>query len=343
MKTVFSSSREIPHLWAHQTQSHASAGSVSFEGVKFRSYRTVIAQLVKVSRSETVAVFDSCKYSPTTARHQSLALSAVSHLRRYYVRRAERGTYDLTPNASDVAAKLRDVENIIKECAAGSHFARLERIKGIPSRVDEVREFAKIFKLGAVKLSPEIKKALKPETVAQFQARADKAQAEMNSPAAIAKRAKGAAYRLKKKLAEKAADDERRERLRIEAQEKHALHVLDWRAGRSNHIPYVYGFTGLTPTALRLAKDDGRDVVETSMGARVPLSAALKLFRFCEKTRAAGFEFIPAHEFKVGHYALQMITAEGAARIGCHFLAFEEMAALFASLTPEQIAGGANA
>lgn len=343
MKTVFSNSREIPHLWAHQTQSEARAGNVSFRGLKFYSYSTVIAQLVE-TRGGMVAVFDSCRYSVSTAKHQSLALSAVSHLPRYYVRRGERGTYDLTPSRADVAAKIQEIADTVAavEAGAGSHKARFERIQGLADRVEQVRQFAKVFKLGAPVIPPTVRKALKPETLAAYQARAEKAEAAKNTPAAIAKREKAALYRAKKKAAEEQAEKERREKIVAEANAKHAGFVAEWRAGAINHIPFVYGYTGGTPDAVRLIQDDGRDVVETSRGARVPLSAALKLFRYCQRVRENGRDFVPQSEFKVGHYALNMITAEGAARVGCHLLAFDEMAALFAKLTPEQIAGGAN-
>jgi hypothetical protein len=343
MKTVFSSSREIPHLWAHQTQSSARAGNVSFEGLKFYSYRTVIAQLVETKPGQFVAVFDSCRYSVSTAKHKGLALFATSHLARYYVRRARKGNDSLTPNASDLSEKLREISDTIKECEAGrgSHKARFERMQSLPARVEQVREFAKVFKLGALSLSNDIKKALKPETLAEYQARAAKADAARNTPAAIAKRAKGAEYRARKKAAQEAEAKERRAAALREAMQRNAEHVAQWRAGTSNHIPYAYGVE--MPVMVRLIQDDGRDVVETSKGARVPLSSALKLFSYCQRVRELGREFIPSQEFKVGHYALQMITAEGAARVGCHLLPFDEMAALFAKLSPEQIAGGANA
>jgi hypothetical protein len=344
MKTVFSSSREIPHLWAHQTQSSARAGNVSFEGLKFYSYRTVIAQLVETKPGQFVAVFDSCRYSVSTAKHQSLAQSAVSHLLRYYVRRARKGNDSLTPNASDVSEKLREISDTIKECEAGrgSHKARFERMQSVPARVEQVREFAKVFKLGALSLPNEIKKALKPETLAEYQARAAKAEAARNTPAAIAKRAKGAEYRARKKAQAEAELQERRRIAALAFAEQQKEQIALWRTGAKAYFSHGYGMNSIPPM-VRLIQDDGRDVVETSMGARVPLCAALKLFNYCQRVRELGREFIPSQEFKVGHYALQMITAEGAARVGCHLLPFDEMAALFAKLTPEQIAGGAEA
>ena len=76
MKTVYASNAEIPHLWAHQSQSNARASSVSFDGEYVYSYRTQMGRILKAG----VAVMLNCtSYSVSTARHQVCINRSVSH------------------------------------------------------------------------------------------------------------------------------------------------------------------------------------------------------------------------------------------------------------------------
>lgn len=61
-----------------------------------------------------------------------------------------------------------------------------------------------------------------------------------------------------------------------------------------------------------------KDHVETSKGARVPLSAAIRLFQAARHCRDTNDSFnVP---MSVGAYKLDKIDAQGNARIGCHYL-----------------------
>jgi hypothetical protein len=85
MKQVFTS-REIAHVWAQQKQpSGRSAGNMSFDGTKFYSYRTVIAQFTpyKTADGTPIVLVADHVYSATTSHHQGFVRDA---LRGKYVR-----------------------------------------------------------------------------------------------------------------------------------------------------------------------------------------------------------------------------------------------------------------
>lgn len=57
--------RELPHMWAHQTQDWARCGNVSFRGPYFYSYSTCIGQYMRPG----LYAINERRYSSTTAHH----------------------------------------------------------------------------------------------------------------------------------------------------------------------------------------------------------------------------------------------------------------------------------
>lgn len=86
------SNAEVPHLWAHQVQSHADGnGSLSFSGKTIYSYREPIGCLYSIPNGDafdwngetqyrdlTVALLNNGDYSVTTSRHQRMTRHSVS-------------------------------------------------------------------------------------------------------------------------------------------------------------------------------------------------------------------------------------------------------------------------
>jgi hypothetical protein len=128
--------------------------------------------------------------------------------------------------------------------------------------------------------------------------------------------------------ADKATDEARPELLdTIEAVQREldaataaerAAALPDWYAGRRQTLPEYLHTDG---ARLRVAGD----TIQTSRGARVPLSVAPMLWRMVTRARAIGMpcEFNPPQS--VGHYALEKIGADGSLTIGCHFIAYAEL------------------
>lgn len=80
MRTVVSN-KELPHLWAHQTQSHARNGNDTFyfSGDTIYSYGShfPIAKHVTNSRGDKAILFTTSGYSTTTSQHISLVRHSI--------------------------------------------------------------------------------------------------------------------------------------------------------------------------------------------------------------------------------------------------------------------------
>lgn len=90
------------------------------------------------------------------------------------------------------------------------------------------------------------------------------------------------------------------------------------------------------PTMLRISKD-GSDV-ETSLGARVPVSHAVRGLRFVRNVVKSGQEYQRnGHTLHLGHYAIDRIEANGTLHAGCHVISYEEITRLAPSLESLQV------
>lgn len=65
--------RELPHMWAHQTQDWARCGNVSFRGPYFYSYSTCIGEYVRPG----LYAISERRHSVTTARHLTELARAI--------------------------------------------------------------------------------------------------------------------------------------------------------------------------------------------------------------------------------------------------------------------------
>lgn len=155
--------------------------------------------------------------------------------------------------------------------------------------------------------------AERAEIVAAFEAR----RAKNDTPAARAKREREAARR-----AEREAEAEARRvaavaKARAEGAEALAL----WLAGDNVSLPYEARATETGGAYVRVYGDE----VQTSQGARVPLSAGRMLLARAARCRATGTPLYCSH--RVGSFHLSAIDAEGNARVGCHLLEWSQMEA----------------
>jgi len=95
----------------------------------------------------------------------------------------------------------------------------------------------------------------------------------------------------------------------LEMQEVLAL----WRAGGVDHGLYDL------PIALRIKGDD----IETSQGARIPLSEAPPIWRLIERVRGGERDYDVGQAF--GHYRLTKIRRDGSIVVGCHDISYDEL------------------
>jgi hypothetical protein len=109
-----------------------------------------------------------------------------------------------------------------------------------------------------------------------------------------------------------------------EAKEREKRRVVEYqeRLDRWRRFDY-HGFLGMNvPDALRLSKD-GQNV-ETSRGANIPVSHAKRLWPLIENVRAVK-QPLTGRDFKLGHYTLTEIKADGSIVVGCHNISYAEI------------------
>lgn len=78
MKTRFNNS-ELSHIWANQTQSHGKGSNMFFEHSTIYSYgyHFKLAQFINNKEAQRCVFINSCSYSKSTAKHQSLVWRAI--------------------------------------------------------------------------------------------------------------------------------------------------------------------------------------------------------------------------------------------------------------------------
>lgn len=146
----------------------------------------------------------------------------------------------------------------------------------------------------------------------------DEREARNASPAARARRAREAARRAAK-LAE---TDARRAAAIAKARAEGAEKLALWLAGDNVSLPYHAQHTEAGGAYVRVIGE----TVETSQGARVPLSAGRMLLRLAAECRAKREAREFAEPVRIGAFHLSAIDAEGNARVGCHLLEWSQMA-----------------
>lgn len=296
MRHIFPSN-EIPHLWFHRTQpaAHNSNGSLYFENETIFSYGShfPIARHVQSKRGKKSAVlFTTGHYSVTTSAHCSHVRSAIpQNVQVFHV-----------PNvivSADHAANFRHEENIadyrrridsaiVASARGRSSWKKESNHADAVKLVAEVKAYAAFFSLKCPKLP--VVPALDSKEMKEVKAH----------------EAKNAAKR---------AEQTRLER--IEQEKKDAEYLEKWRNGE------IQG--GLYRGSIALRITDGE--VETSRGARVPVSHALRGLRFVRAVVAKGEPYQRnGHTLHLGNYPIDRIDADGTLHAGCHVIPYAEIA-----------------
>jgi hypothetical protein len=307
MTTVFANP-QVAHVWAQQNQSEgrSSNGNFWFRDTTIFSYRTPLARMY-FRKGLKVALIGVESYSPTTAaRHLPAIHRAVDYGRGDY--RAFRvpfiGTYggmrNREPEEIDHVANLAHLEArygayIDQQSASRSKFRAegLDLLKELIAIANHAIEYARLFDLSPASFD-----------VTADTARIEAAREEALTPEAQARRA-----------ADRKRAAERKAKLKAET-------VAKWREGQG------FGLSGDTALddnggALLRVKDGE---LQTSLGARVPLDHAVKVFRFVKLCRERGVSWERNGKvIRVGHFTVDRIEANGDFRAGCHRINWPEV------------------
>lgn len=255
----------------------------------------VVACHMTDARGRRVTLFNAASYSVSTRKHQGIVRQALS---------GNRAVFEV--DRCGPGFERTNFEGMCKRAAA--HYASAQKRRNEGNRVWDLRqaqetlesayEYAKAFKLKvrAVdldKLAGEIKLA---------DARAQAAYAKERKEREAREAARVAALKVEQSK-------------RFEA----------WLRGEGERmIPSAYrnGDNG----SVYLARFG--DELVTSMGATVPWPHAVKAFEFAAKRRASGEPWKRnGEQVRVGVFNVDSIDAAGNMHAGCHYLAFEQMAA----------------
>lgn len=295
IKKVFSSSSQVFHLWANQSQDGARQGGrltrAFFDGSSAYSYgfHYKVGEIVTYNGIK-LGIVNNAGYSSTTGKHIYEAYGALADLmpRMYSKVFFTSGTTHkptvrdaLVEQQSDIIDSIMNTFNQIKFGAYSPSPAKEyanDQFSGIP----EFNDLCKL--LGHPELMLTVPQDFKDVVQEYIQHRMNRA-IELRSPEAEAKRE---AARVRKQALEAV---------------KNAASVEAWKAGgpTNNYI------RTMRPMAIRVQGN----TVYTSAGAQVPLMAALTLLKAIEKGKAeAGMP--------VGSFTFNGVEKDGTVRLGCH-------------------------
>jgi hypothetical protein len=98
--------------------------------------------------------------------------------------------------------------------------------------------------------------------------------------------------------------------------------IAEWRAGSRYNLPHDAARDEAGGALIRIKGD----VLETSLGASVPLEHAIKVFRRVAACRDAGVSWHRNGEtIRVGAFQVDAIDADGSFRAGCHSFNWPEI------------------
>jgi hypothetical protein len=289
--------REIPHLWAHQTQDEARNGTRSFyfRGATIYSYGShfPIATHVKGSQGQPGVLFTSEKNSVTTSQHMSMVHRSIPPdvpvftvpCQHFGFSEAE----DKYQHEKNLKHYTREVAEHLTTCARArsSYNKEYQHERAVELR-REALCYATFFGLPdpAIVMVPD----LDSEQMAAIKAREAKASAK------------------KAGEAKRKAEEERIHWAQTAEQ---------WRRGEYHHyLPYSL------PTMLRI---EGNDVV-TSRGARFPITHAKRGLALVRAVIARAEDWRPnGQTCHLGHYHIDWIEANGTVHAGCHIVTWPEI------------------
>lgn len=297
--------REICHHYAAQPDRDRKSGNVSIRNGTLYSYAAPIARLT--GNPALPLLYSVRTYSVTTSKHLSFARGALHHIR------PSLDVYN--PAATYAHAHADNIKHLIADGIQALKAAGLPRIR-------EATRAGHIARAIAHRDNAETYRRAFQVTLAQLDAdtRRDRATLAKLSPetaaaalATVKRREEEQEKRLEKARAEAQA---RWVKLEAERAERNAAALVAWIAGERETPPHRHA--GETRLRVRAGQ------VETSHGASVPAADALKLWPLAERARRTGTTYTPTGRHEVGIHALNHVSPQGA-RIGCHFIPFEEM------------------
>ncbi len=297
----------VAHVWAQQTQQsgrNKSNGNFYFEGDTIYSYGSHFPIAKQITRNgKKCVLFTTRTYSNTTAGHIQCVRRALSDQNGPVfnipsVRSSMFGDHTLSEHKDNLTYYANHhAELARKTVRARSNANWLPR--SLETSVAEANEYSKFFGLRKKFKMPELDR---------------KAIAEADAKAKKAKERKDKVLRKEREAREAKAQ--------IEAMENREK----WKNGEDIHLSQWDYIGNRSADVLLRVKDD---VLETSLGAEVPLHHAVKILPLI---RSGSPYLRNGHTIHLGHFALDQIDEAGNVKAGCHTIKREEIERIAALL-----------
>lgn len=312
-------SDEIPHLWAHQSQDSARASRIFFEGLTIYSYghhfpiaRIVYSNHTREKDRKKAILFTSEGYSNSTGKHKNLVRRAISHELVFTVPLSERYGMD-TDSAVHFRHYQEEVNSEYEKAKKAREYSE-SHYNQMMSQFQEACAYAKFFRIKCPVKLPVTGRKLR-----EFQ---DEVGRKVRHAEEL---------RLSRIERQPELDRKRREKWEKKNQEllAHlAVQMEDWKNGVSDYpprLPYQRGMgyqSRQLPVMLRIKGDE----VQTSMGARFPVTHAIRGLALVESCISSKREYKRnGHTVHLGNYSIDRVSAEGTVYAGCHVVEWREI------------------
>lgn len=305
--------QQIAHAWAHQIKTSARSGNFWIEGTVIGHYATWMGTIMQ-SEGGMVYVLNSRSYSNLTAKFQSAIRRAVPGGHIVYIEGGDRG-----------CRAPRDWDAIV-DMATDRLRRSIDSVSQLtmktPAKIDHAEwGFINASRMLQMAMSYKLGKSFRPSMASKLErsltglsTKATWKQAEELLTSTRQARADRNSAVSNRRIV---SDVRRNERLRD--------YESKWRAGEINRVPYNMPFI-----MLRIRRGEegvfmgpynikSGEIVETSRGAAVPLSHAIRAYKIYLRAEGLKGEAI-------GHFSINEEPTD-TIKIGCHEIRMTEIAA----------------
>ncbi len=340
MKTVFKSD-EIAHIWANKGATYGkSPGNLSFQGDAISSYLTVIAR--RISHKGRVAyLYDEARFSNSTSKSQGRIRAAIHDGAKVFTVNVGKYGQTLNWSPSELAKHYQDkAATLAAELPSRYAHMRARQYAEVTALLEQALDVCLFFGLAHKALDAKLAKraaqmaqgadVLKAhrERLLEIERTKDARELKARTARNIEQAEKYLAGEIQplsyldlsdKSTAIATLPDDLRARFLAAAERNNAALVSKWQAGESVLLPHD------APTLLRTEDQE----MVTSKGARVPLSDALRTYRFISAKRVKGWHR-NGETHAIGAYSLEAVNDTGVV-VGCHRVTWAEIERFAAS------------
>ena len=315
MKTVFSNTGMVAHVWAQQSQSegHNSNRTIYFKEGTIYSYgdHFPLATFVKDKDSQDIVIFNNDTYSVTTSKHQRDVRQSARHYPFVYVNTAiSKVISEWHDSVADEKRAIKSVAlNYLNRVFITQANSAIKRRAAhlIASDIQTARSaydnIVKLFSVYGINMPVAVSRKV------------DALDNDLESVLASHKKEIAAQQRKRDKEAE-----QRKQRREIAAKTAVQTFISGGNLSHEERNALRY----IDKTYMR-PQDDGN--IHTTQNASFPIEHAKKAFaaiRHCKETASEWKR--NGKSIHLGHFQIDTIESNGNVKAGCHYIEWDEIA-----------------